>query len=49
MKAALPKKVIVIPCSGIGKPLGSVCTEAVFELVENTRKGVTETICLSLS
>ena len=48
MKAAPPKKVIVVPCSGIGKPLGSVSREAVFELVENTRKGVTETICLAL-
>ena len=48
MKAPQPRKVIVIPCSGIGKPLGSVSREAVLELVENTRKGVTETICLAL-
>ncbi len=48
MKAAPPKKVIVIPCSGIGKPLGSVSREAVYELVENVRKGVTETLCLAL-
>ncbi len=48
MNAALPKKVIVIPCSGIGKPLGSVSREAVYELVENARKEVTETICLAL-
>ena len=48
MKDALSKKVIVVPCSGIGKPLGSVSREAVYELVENTRKGVTETLCLAL-
>ena len=42
------KKVIVIPCSGIGKSLGSVSREASYELVENLRKGVTDTICLAL-
>jgi len=42
------KKVIVIPCSGIGKALGSVSREATYELVENLRKGVTDTICLAL-
>jgi len=48
MKSASQKKVIVIPCSGIGKSLGSISREATYELVENIRKGVTETICLSL-
>ncbi len=48
MKASSSERVIVVPCSGIGKPLGSVSREAVYELVENTRKGVTETICLAL-
>jgi len=48
MKASPSERVIVVPCSGIGKPLGSVSREAVYELVENTRKGVTETICLAL-
>ena len=48
MKASPSGRVIVVPCSGIGKPLGSVSREAVYELVENTRKGVTETICLAL-
>jgi len=42
------KKVVVIPCSGIGKALGSVSREATYELVENLRKGVTDTICLAL-
>ena len=48
MTDAPSKKVIVIPCSGIGKPMGSVSREAIHELVENTRKEVTETICLAL-
>jgi uncharacterized metal-binding protein len=42
------KKIIVIPCSGIGKALGSVSREATYELVENLRRGVTETTCLAL-
>jgi uncharacterized metal-binding protein len=48
MKTAPPRKVMVIPCSGIGKPLGSVSREAVYELVENIRKDITETVCLAL-
>ncbi len=48
MKTATEKKVIVIPCSGIGKALGSVSREATYEVVENIRKGVTETTCLAL-
>jgi len=48
MQTLQSKKVLVIPCSGIGKPLGSVSREAVYEVVENTRKSVTETICLAL-
>ena len=42
------KKIIVIPCSGIGKALGSISREATYELVENLRRGVTETTCLAL-
>jgi uncharacterized metal-binding protein len=44
----MQKKVIVIPCSGIGKALGSVSREATYEVVESLRKGVTETTCLAL-
>ena len=42
------KKVVVIPCSGIGKALGSVSRDATYEVVDNLRKGVTETTCLAL-
>lgn len=48
LKTTMEKKVIVIPCSGIGKALGSVSREATYEVVESLRKGVTETICLAL-
>ena len=48
MKNTMQKKVIVIPCSGIGKALGSVSREATYEVVENLRKGVTDTTCLAL-
>jgi uncharacterized metal-binding protein len=44
----MQKKVIVIPCSGIGKALGSISREAAYEVVESLRKGVTETTCLAL-
>jgi len=48
MKVAKHKKVVVIPCSGIGKALGSVSREATYEVIEDFRKGVTDTTCLAL-
>jgi uncharacterized metal-binding protein len=42
------KKVVVIPCSGIGKALGSVSRDATYEVVDNLREGVTQTTCLAL-
>jgi len=42
------KKIIVMPCSGIGKALGSVSREAALEVVENLRKDTTDTTCLAL-
>jgi uncharacterized metal-binding protein len=48
LRTTMQKKVIVIPCSGIGKALGSVGREATYEVVESLRKGVTETTCLAL-
>jgi uncharacterized metal-binding protein len=47
MKAS-PKKVIVIPCSGIGKAFGSISRDATFEVTENLRKEATQTLCLAL-
>jgi uncharacterized metal-binding protein len=48
MNSTTQKKVIVIPCSGIGKALGTVGREATYEVVESMRKDVTQTICLAL-
>ncbi len=41
-------KVIIIPCSGIGKAYGTVGREAAYMVVEELRPGVTDTVCLSL-
>ena len=48
MKASKQSRIVVVPCSGIGKALGSVGREAAYEVVENLRKGVTDTTCLAL-
>ena len=42
------KRVIIIPCSGIGKAYGSVGREAMYQVVEEMRPAVTDTVCLSL-
>ncbi len=42
------KRVLIIPCSGIGKAYGSVGREAMYALLEDLRPDATETICLSL-
>ncbi|MGB8644974.1 MAG: putative zinc-binding protein [Anaerolineae bacterium] len=42
------KRVLIIPCSGIGKAYGSVGREAMYKLLEDLRPGVTDTLCLSL-
>ncbi len=39
---------LIIPCSGIGKPLGSISREATYCVIEDLKKGETDTICLSL-
>lgn len=40
-------KVAVIPCSGIGKSLGTVSRETAYELCENLRPDCTELVALS--
>jgi len=42
------KRVIIVPCSGIGKAYGSVGREAMYQVIENLRSGTTGTVCLSL-
>ena len=40
--------VLIIPCSGIGKPFGSISREATYCVVEDLKKEETDTLCLSL-
>jgi uncharacterized metal-binding protein len=42
------KKVIIVPCSGIGKPYGSVSREAAYEVTEDLRPGQTQLVPLAL-
>jgi uncharacterized metal-binding protein len=48
MDASNQKKVIIIPCSGIGKAFGSISRDATYEVTENLRKDTTQTLCLAL-
>ena len=48
MDASNQKKVIIIPCSGIGKAFGSISRDATYEVTENLRKDSTQTLCLAL-
>ena len=41
-------KVIVVPCSGIGKPYGSVSREAAYDVTEDLRPGRTQLVPLAL-
>lgn len=47
-KPSQGEKVIVIPCSGIGKAFGSISRDATYEVVEKLRKDATQTVCLAL-
>ena len=39
--------IAIVPCSGIGKPLGSVTREATYELCEHLRPHDTQLVALS--
>ena len=41
------RKVAVVPCSGIGKPYGTVSREAAYDLCEDLRPQSTELVALS--
>ncbi|MGB9723141.1 MAG: putative zinc-binding protein [Chloroflexia bacterium] len=43
----MPRRVLIIPCSGIGKVLGSVSREAAFRVLEELRPQETGTLCLA--
>ncbi len=42
------QRVMIVPCSGIGKAYGSVGRDAMYQVVEELRPLVTDTVCLSL-
>lgn len=42
------KKVVIIPCSGIGKTYGTVSREAAYEVIEDLRPGETQLVALSM-
>ena len=41
-------QVLIIPCSGIGKPFGTISRDATFRVVDELRAGKVDTNCLSL-
>jgi uncharacterized metal-binding protein len=42
------QKVIIVPCSGIGKPYGTVSREAAYDVTEDLRPGQTRLVPLAL-
>lgn len=42
------RKVIIVPCSGIGKPYGTVSREAAYEVTDELRPGETQLVPLAL-
>jgi uncharacterized metal-binding protein len=42
------KKVVIVPCSGIGKTYGTVSREAAYEVVEDLRPDQAQLVALSL-
>lgn len=42
------RKVMIVPCSGIGKPYGTVSREAAYEVTEDLRPRSTQLVVLSL-
>jgi uncharacterized metal-binding protein len=40
--------ILVLPCSGIGKPFGSIARDAAFRVCDELRLNKADTICLSL-
>jgi len=41
------RRVVIVPCSGIGKPFGTVSREAAYEVCEALRPGETQLVALS--
>jgi uncharacterized metal-binding protein len=45
--SAAKQRVVIVPCSGIGKPFGSVSREAAYEVCENLCPNDTELVALA--
>lgn len=43
----MAKKIVVIPCSGIGKAYGEISRQAAYQLMDNLRPEEVETACLA--
>ena len=43
----MAKKVVIIPCSGIGKPYGEIGRQAVYSMAEDLRPEDVTTVCLA--
>ena len=43
-----PSRVVIVPCSGIGKTYGTVSREAAYVLTEDVRPGETQLVALSM-
>ena len=44
----MEKPILILPCSGIGKPFGSIARDATFSVCDELRQGKADTLCLSL-
>ena len=44
----MSKKVVIVPCSGIGKTYGTVSREAAYEVIEDLRPEASQLVALSL-
>jgi uncharacterized metal-binding protein len=44
----LPRKVAIVPCSGIGKTYGSVSREAAYDVTKDLRPGETQLVSLAM-
>lgn len=43
-----PRKVVIVPCSGIGKTYGTVSREAAYEVIEDLRPDSSQLVALSM-
>ncbi len=43
----MTRKVVVLPCSGIGKAYGEIGRQAVYELLKDLRRNEATTLCLA--